>query len=43
MYKLLVLDIDCTLKDSAKKISRTTKRALRRAQNKGVKIVLASG
>ncbi|MDO4525349.1 MAG: Cof-type HAD-IIB family hydrolase [Bacteroidales bacterium] len=43
MYKLLVLDIDGTLTDSTKKISRTTKRALRRAQNKGVKIVLASG
>lgn len=42
-YKILVLDIDGTLTDSKKHISRVTKRALRRAQNKGVKIVLASG
>lgn len=42
-YKILVLDIDGTLTDSKKCISRVTKRALRRAQNKGVKIVLASG
>lgn len=42
-YKILVLDIDGTLTDSKKRISRVTKRALRKAQNKGVKIVLASG
>jgi HAD-superfamily hydrolase, subfamily IIB len=43
MYKLLVLDLDGTLTNSQKKITRKTKEALLKAQENGVKIVLASG
>lgn len=42
-YKLLVLDIDGTLTNSKKEITDNTKRAIKNAMNKGVKIVLASG
>ncbi len=43
MYKLLVLDLDGTLTNSQKKITRKTKDALFKAQENGVKVVLASG
>ena len=42
-YKLLVLDIDGTLLNSEKKISKKTKDALKDAQESGVIVVLASG
>ena len=42
-YKLLVLDIDGTLTNSEKKITPKTKKALIKAQQKGVKLVIASG
>ena len=42
-YKLLVLDLDGTLTNSQKKITRKTKEALIKVQEIGVKIVLASG
>lgn len=42
-YKILVLDLDGTLTDSNKKITLRNKEALLRAQQKGVKVVLASG
>ncbi len=42
-YKLLVLDIDGTLNNSNKEISKITKRVLIKAQEKGLKIALASG
>ncbi|MEG1615583.1 MAG: Cof-type HAD-IIB family hydrolase [Bacteroidales bacterium] len=42
-YKLLVLDLDGTLTNKKKEITQTTKEALRKAQEKGIKIVLASG
>lgn len=42
-YKLLALDLDGTLTNSQKEISPRTKEALRKAQEKGVRIVLASG
>ncbi len=43
MYKLLVLDLDGTLTNSQKKITRKTKDALYQAQENGIKVVLASG
>jgi len=43
MYKLLVLDLDGTLTNSQKKITRKTKDALFKAQENGIKVVLASG
>lgn len=43
MYKLIALDMDGTLFTSDKKISDRTKRAISRARELGVKIVLASG
>lgn len=43
MYKLLVLDLDGTLTNSQKKITRKTKDALCKAQENGIKVVLASG
>ena len=43
MYKLLVLDLDGTLTNSQKKITRKTKEALLKAQENGIKLVLASG
>ena len=42
-YKLLVLDIDGTLTNSKKEITPRVFDALKKAQEKGVKIVLASG
>ncbi len=42
-YKILVLDIDGTLTNSKKEITPRTRAALKKAQEKGVKIVLASG
>jgi Cof subfamily protein (haloacid dehalogenase superfamily) len=42
-YKVLVLDIDGTLTNSKKEITSKTKKALRKAYEKGVKVVLASG
>lgn len=43
MYKLIALDMDGTLLTSEKKIAESTKIALKKAEEKGVKIVLASG
>ena len=42
-YKLLVLDLDGTLTNSEKEISTRTKNVLIAAQERGLKIVLASG
>ena len=42
-YKLLVLDIDGTLLNDAKEISKRTLVALQKAQQMGVRVVLASG
>ena len=43
MYKIIALDMDGTLLTSDKKISERTKNALKKAEEKGVKVVLASG
>lgn len=42
-YKLIALDLDGTLKDSNNEITKKTKIALIKAQELGMKIVLASG
>jgi Cof subfamily protein (haloacid dehalogenase superfamily) len=42
-YKIIVLDLDGTLTNSQKKISTATKAALTKAQQMGIKVVLASG
>lgn len=42
-YKLLVLDVDGTLLDNAKEISKRTLAALVKVQQMGVRVVLASG
>ena len=42
-YKLLVLDVDGTLLNSEKEISKRTLAALLKVQQMGVRIVLASG
>ena len=42
-YKLLVLDIDGTLLNSAKEVTQHTYSALLKVQQLGVRIVLASG
>ncbi len=42
-YKLLVLDVDGTLLNEAKEISKRTRSALLKVQQMGVRIVLASG
>lgn len=42
-YKLLVLDVDGTLLNNAKEISKHTKVALLKVQQMGIRIVLASG
>lgn len=42
-YKVLVLDIDGTLTNSKKEITPRTKEAIRKAQEKGVIVVVASG
>lgn len=43
MYKIIITDVDGTLLNSEKKITNKTKLALIKAQEKGVKLVLASG
>lgn len=43
MYKLIALDMDGTLLNTEKKITENTKKALKKAEEKGVKVVLASG
>ncbi|WP_160687804.1 sugar-phosphatase [Clostridium sp. C2-6-12] len=43
MYKLIALDMDGTLLTSDKKVSEKTEAAIKAAEAKGVKIVLASG
>lgn len=43
MYKLIALDMDGTLLTSDKIITENTKNAIKAAENKGIKIVLASG
>ena len=42
-YKLLVLDLDGTLTNNKKEITEHTLRTLIDAQERGIKIVLASG
>lgn len=42
-YKLIALDLDGTLKNSNNEITLKTKEALLKAQEQGIKIVLASG
>lgn len=42
-YKLLVLDLDGTLTNSKKNIPRKTRETLIKAQERGIKIILASG
>ena len=42
-YKLLVLDLDGTLTNNKKEITEHTLRTLIQAQERGIKIVLASG
>lgn len=43
IYRLLALDLDGTLTDSKKKVSETNKKYIKKAQERGVDIVLASG
>ena len=43
MYKLIALDMDGTLLKEDKTISEKTKEAIKKAKEKGVKVVLASG
>ena len=43
MYKLLALDMDGTLLDENKKISKKNIQAIKKAKQLGVKIVIASG
>lgn len=42
-YKLLALDLDGTLTNSEKRVSAKNKEYIRKAQDKGVKVILASG
>lgn len=42
-YKMIVLDLDGTLTNSKKEITAHTKATLQKAQEQGVKVVLASG
>ncbi len=42
-YELLVLDIDGTVTNSEKKVLPRTREAILRIQQKGIKVVLASG
>lgn len=42
-YKMIVLDLDGTLTNSQKKITERTKQALLKAQENGIRVVLASG
>lgn len=41
--KLLALDLDGTLTNSKKEVSKTNKEYIRKAQDKGIQIILASG
>ena len=43
MYKLIALDMDGTLLTSDKKVSDRNKKAIKAAEEKGIKVVLASG
>ena len=43
MYKAIVLDLDGTLTNSKKEITPHTKEVLMKAQEMGVKVILASG
>ena len=43
MYKMIAIDIDGTLLDSKRQISKEVKRAIALAKRKGVKVVLCSG
>ncbi len=43
MYKLIVLDIDGTLTNDEKKISTKTKQSILEIQQRGLKVVIASG
>lgn len=43
MYKLIALDMDGTLLNKEKKITKRTKEALAMAREKGVKVVIATG
>lgn len=43
MYKIIAFDLDGTLTNSKKEISKATKDAIMRVQKEGIKIVLASG
>lgn len=43
MYKLIAIDLDGTLLNSYGQVSERNKEALRKAQEKGIQIVLASG
>ena len=43
MYRLLVLDIDGTLTNQKKEITANTKEAIKKAQEQGVSIVIATG
>ncbi len=43
MYKLVVLDIDGTLVNSEKKVTEKTKEYIKKATEKGVKFIIASG
>ncbi len=42
MYKLIAIDLDGTLLNSSGEVSENTKKALKKAMNKGIEIVLAS-
>lgn len=43
MYKAIVLDLDGTLTNDAKEVTPKVKAALMAAQERGVRVVLASG
>ncbi|MGL5149476.1 MAG: sugar-phosphatase [Clostridium sp.] len=43
MYKLIALDMDGTLLDENKKITEETYKAIKKAKDKGIKIVLSTG
>ncbi|MCR5008990.1 MAG: HAD hydrolase family protein, partial [Oribacterium sp.] len=42
-YKMIALDLDGTLTNSKKEVSERNREALKKAADKGVHIVLASG
>lgn len=42
-YKLLVLDVDGTVTNSAKEVTKKTREAIIRLQERGVRVVIASG